>query len=385
MNLRKIREALLLTVILVTFAVVNPLTIQALTQADNEAKEEIIGSLSKEVNSQYSQYKLLIAQKHDNSTVIIYNQSQAPPPPVVIPPPTNNNTQPPSCPPNQVYNQTTKQCQDAPVIPPPPPPPPIPTDKPTTTVNTSKFLRIVTVGDIDNNNGLTTQLDLAKKYHAQVFFGLGDYGYKSCQGVVDKIKAAGFTSANARIVQGNHDCDAVTKAFNGMSQLYGSATFASGKLDVFMIDGNSAFTCSSTQFKEMKGKIESSDAWYNIVGIHQPFATVKSDHSANGQFACWDPVFRANGVNPILQAHNHNYQRFDVNGLDYMVVGTGTHDSGSSMYPIDSNSWNGFNCLKCFTGTNGITLIDLQIDNKNVRNMQGWFISNADQVKDKFN
>jgi hypothetical protein len=54
------------------------------------------------------------------------------------------------------------------------------------------------------------------------------------------------------------------------------------------------------------------------------------------------------------------------------------------MYPISSDNWNGFKCLKCITGTNGITLIDFQIDNPNVRNMQGWFLSNGDTVKDKF-
>jgi len=56
----------------------------------------------------------------------------------------------------------------------------------------------------------------------------------------------------------------------------------------------------------------------------------------------------------------------------------------SSMYPISSENWNGFKCLKCITGTNGITLMDFQIDNPNVRNMQGWFLSNGDMVKDKF-
>ena len=365
------------------------------TQKDNEAKEEIITSLSKAVNNSYSQYQTIIADKHDNTSVVIYNQSEAsPPPPPACPPNSfyNQTSQkcepilpnPPVCPTGQHFNQTTQQCQDDTTIPPPPPPPT--TDKPVVDVNASKYLRVAAVGDIDDNSGLVTQLNLAKKYHTKLLVVIGDYGYNSCPGVITKLNNAGFTKDNAVIIQGNHDCSDKTKAFNGWSTLYGNTNFPNinGKFTVFAIDGNSNFDCTSTQFKEMKAKIESSDAWYNIAGIHQPFVTVKSDHGPNGQFNCWNPIFHANGVNPILEAHNHNYQRFDVNGMIYDLVGTGTHDTGGSMYSIDSQSWNGFNCQKCFTGTNGILLMDFQIDDPHVKHMSGWFISNNDAVKDSF-
>lgn len=382
---------LVLATILLTSQFVSAVTF---TQKDNEAKEEIFTSLSRNVNSSYSQYKTIIAEKHDNTSVVIYNQTEAPPVVNDTVPPTDNETQPPidnetqppepTCPPNQVYNTTSQKCEDVPVI------PPLPTDKPSLSVNISKTLRVATVGDIDNNPGLTTQLNLAAKYHAQVLVVVGDYGYKSCPQVIDKIHAAGFDKNNAVIVQGNHDCSDDTREFNGWgdkSPLYGNTNFpdVNGKLSVFAIDGNQAFSCSSTQFKEMKQKIESSDAWYNIPAIHQPFVTAKTDHGPNGQFSCWDPVFRNNGIDLVLQAHNHNYQRIAVNGIDYLTVGTGTHDGPSSMYPIESNNWNGFDCQKCIDDVNGITLLDFQIDDPHVRNMQGWFISNSDTVKDKFN
>lgn len=388
------------------------------TQQDNEAKEEIFSSLANIVNNSYSQYRNITAGLHNGSLVTIYNQSEAslPPPPSCPPnsifnetsqqcepipplPPTcpadtvfNETSQqcepipplPPTCPTGQHFNQTTGQCQDDVTIPPPPPPPIPSEDKPNPNFNTTSYVRVATFADIDNNNGLVTQLNLAKKYHAQVLIVAGDYGYNSCTGVIDKIKAAGFTKANAVIVQGNHDCSSNTKAFNGYSQLYGSSTFANGKLEVFAIDGNRGLSCSDTQFKEMKPKIESSDAWYNFAAIHQPFVTAKSDHGANGQFACWDPVFRANGVNAVLEGHNHNYQRFDINGLLYWLVGTGTHDTGSKMYPIESDNWNGFKCLKCIDDTNGIGIMDLAIGDPNMRHMHGWFLSNSDAVKDSF-
>ena len=363
---------------------------QTITSKDNEAKQEIFSDLAKSVNDHYSKYKTIIATTHDNQTILIYNQSQAPPPPppTCLPNEFWNETaqkcipipQPPVCPTGQHWNTTTQQCEDNKI----PPPPPQPSDRPVVDFNQTKWVRTVSIGDIDNNNGLVTQLNLAKKYHTQILIVTGDYGYNSCTGVISKINAAGFTSANAIIIQGNHDCTSDTKTFNGLSQLYGSKTYASGKVEVFALDGNTGLSCTGTQFTVMKDKIQSSDAWYNIGAIHQPFVTVDSDHGPNGQFNCWDPLFRENGVDPVLQAHNHNYQRFNVNGMLYMVTGTGTHDTGGSMYPIDSNDWNGFPCLKCITGTNGITIIDLQIDNPAVRHLQGWFMSNADTVKDSF-
>lgn len=387
-----LKSILFIATILVFSSLVVNANAVVFTQKDNEAKEEIISSLSNNVNSQYSQYKTVIATTHNNQTIVIYNQSQAPPPaPPTCPTGTFYNEtsktcvpvppQPPTCPAGQHFNQTSGRCEDDVIIPPPPPS----TGKPNPNVNTSTTFRTVSIGDIDNNAGLVTQLNLAKKYHAQALFIIGDYGYSSCQGVVDKLTAAGFSKTNSRIIEGNHDCAAVTKAFNGDSSLYSSSNFASGKISLFSLDGNTALDCSSAQFVAMKPKIQSSDAWYNIAAIHQPFVTVKSTHGANGQFACWDPLFRANGVNLVLEAHNHNYQRFDVNGLLYAVVGTGTHDTGSSMYPISSNSWNGFSCIKCITGTNGITIMDFQIDNPHIKNVKGWFLSNSETVKDSFN
>jgi len=379
-------KAVLLFVVLLTFlTLLTP--INALTQQGNQAKEEIFTDLSK---IPYEQYRNITAGLHNGSIITIYNQSEAPPVVNETVPPTDNETQPPidnetqppepTCPPNQIYNTTTQQCQDL------PPPIPLPTDKPATSVNISKTLRVMAIGDIDLNSGLDTQLSLAVKYHTQILIVIGDYGYKDCQKVIDKIHAAGFTNINAVTIQGNHDCREITKAFNG-GWLYGNTNFPNidGKLSVFAIDGNQAFDCSSTQFKEMKDKIEGSDAWYKLPAIHQPFVTVDTKHPPNGQFACWDTLFRANGITDVLQAHNHNYQRVEVNGVTYYTFGTGTHDMGSNMYPITSNDWKGFDCQKCIDDVNGITLLDFQIDDPHVRNMQGWFISNSDTVKDKFN
>ena len=259
-----------------------------------------------------------------------------------------------------------------------------PGEKPSVDVNVSKTLRVVAIGDIDLNSGLDKQISLAKKYNTDTFLVLGDYGYKDCQGVLDKLKAADFN--NLLVTLGNHDCKADIVKINApynFSNTWGEAHLTP-QVDVYSIDANTAFDCSSTQYKTMSEQIMSSDAWYKFATVHQPFVTVKSQHGPNGQFNCWNPLFAGNAMSAILQAHNHNYQRIDVSGEHYAVFGIGTHDTGSSMYPLNSNDWNGNTCLKCITGTNGITILDLQIDNPNVRHIDGWFIDMNENVKDKF-
>jgi predicted phosphodiesterase len=250
----------------------------------------------------------------------------------------------------------------------------------------SKTLRIAVVGDVDSNQGLTTQLELANHYNVQALILTGDFEYSNGNKVLSDLQSHGFTKENTDIVVGNHDSEPDVKTWLNEKEPFGqvSFAFAADRLALFNIDANTRFDCSSPQFEDLKSQIESSQALYKFVVIHQPFVTVKSHHPDNGQFNCYDPVFRAGGIDGVLQAHNHNYQRFNINGLMYGVFGTGTHDTGSSMYPLDSNTWEGNNCLKCITGKNGITIIDLHFDNKNPKDFIGWFIGMNREVLDAF-
>ena len=257
---------------------------------------------------------------------------------------------------------------------------------PATNFNMSKTLRIAVVGDVDSNQGLTTQLELANHYNVQALILTGDFEYSNGNKVLSDLQSHGFTKENTDIVVGNHDSEPDVKTWLNEKEPFGqvSFAFAADRLALFNIDANTRFYCSSPQFEDLKSQIESSQALYKFVVIHQPFVTVKSHHPDNGQFNCYDPVFRAGGIDGVLQAHNHNYQRFNINGLMYGVFGTGTHDTGSSMYPLDSNTWEGNNCLKCITGKNGITIIDLHFDNKNPKDFIGWFIGMNREVLDAF-
>ena len=256
---------------------------------------------------------------------------------------------------------------------------------PATNFNKTKTLRLAVVGDIDSNQGLTTQLEIANYYNVQVLIIPGDFGYSNGKAVLANFQSHGFTKENADIVVGNHDSSKEIKAWLGNNRTFGEVKFdfSDNKLALFNIDANMKFDCSSPQFKILKSQIESSKVLYRFAVVHQPFVTVKSDHPPNGEFDCYDPLFREGQIDAVLQAHNHNYQRFDINGLFYGVFGTGTHDTGSGMYPIESSSWEGNDCLQCITGQNGITIIDLQLNN-NSKHLVGWFLGMNREVLDDF-
>lgn len=257
---------------------------------------------------------------------------------------------------------------------------------PATDFNKSKTLRIAVVGDVDSNQGLTKQLELANQYNVQVLVIPGDFEYTNGKGVLSNLQSHGFTKENTDIVVGNHDSGGDVQSWLGSKKTFGEVTFgfSGDKLALFNIDANINFDCSSPQFEILKSQIESSKALYKFAVVHEPFVTVQSHHPDNGQFDCYDPVFRATGIDEVLQAHNHNYQRFNINGLMYGVFGTGTHDTGSSMYPLNSNDWNGNNCLKCITGKNGITILDLHFNDKIPKHFVGWFIGMNREILDSF-
>lgn len=241
------------------------------------------------------------------------------------------------------------------------------------------------MGDIDSNEGLTTQLDIANQFNVQGLIVAGDFEYSSGKQVLSNLESHGFTKENTDIIVGNHDLGKDIMTWLDNNRTFGQVTFnfAGNKLDLFNIDANIKFDCSSPQFEILKSQITSSDAMYKLVVVHQPFVTVKSTHPPNGQFHCYDPLFRTGEIDGVLQAHNHNYQRFNINGLMYGVFGTGTHDSGSSMYPLKSDNWQGYECIKCITGENGITIIDIQL-NQDQKHLVGWFLNMQREILDSF-
>jgi len=79
-------------------------------------------------------------------------------------------------------------------------------------------------------------------------------------------------------------------------------------------------TAASTQAAWLHGALANSDARWQVVYFHEsPY----SSGSDSGSTTDMQWPFRQWGVDLVLSAHDHNYERLHVDGLTYLVAGTG--------------------------------------------------------------
>ncbi len=254
-----------------------------------------------------------------------------------------------------------------------PPPPPSDTVPP---LDTGASFRLGAVGDVDCNTAQSKEFQQLKTLEVQYAVIPGDFDYNDGQCVLSSLASYQYTSGNTALAVGNHDqCSDVIKFSKQPKCWY---HVASGKVEFFVMDTEDAFGSGSAQYTDIKNWLAQSTAQYKIVVIHEPFVTAKSTHPNNGQFSVYHPIFKAAGVILVLEAHNHNWQHFNIDKIDYDVVGTGTHDQGSALYDItSSNDGQGHNLIKGFDNKNGVTIIDLNIGNS-TKITKSWFVNLAD-------
>ena len=126
----------------------------------------------------------------------------------------------------------------------------------------------------------------------------GDFEYTNGKKVFSNLQSHGFTKENTDIVVGNHDSGKEVKTWFDNDRTFGQVKFdfSNDKLALFNIDANIKFDCSSPQFEILKSQIELNKAFYKFAVVHQPFVTVKSVHPLNGEFNCYDPLFRTGEI-----------------------------------------------------------------------------------------
>ncbi|MEP6577093.1 MAG: metallophosphoesterase [Nitrososphaerota archaeon] len=225
----------------------------------------------------------------------------------------------------------------------------------------------------------------------EVILALGDLSYKSTPNcwfdLINPIE--GIT----KVVMGNHDEDEGNppSLASAYSQKFGLATsyysFNYQNIHFIMMNSEIAFDHNSPQYSFVNHDLQvtSGDAaikWI-IVSFHTPMYTSPSKHSPNVLFReTYHPLFDKYGVDLVLQAHNHNYQRsypLSFNGLKssnpietssqknhytdtpgqiYAVVGT----AGRSLYTLDGkasfnvNQFEGYGFLNLEISDNGNTM-----------------------------
>ena len=223
------------------------------------------------------------------------------------------------------------------------------------------------MGDWSCNSRASETIANIQGKQPELILALGDFSYTSSPDCwLEKIKdIEGIT----RVTIGNHDSaeeessnleEQYLERFN-LNQPYYSFDYK-----------NAHFLMLSSQLDAKKG-----DAQYNFVendlnkasqnknihwifvALHKPLYTSPTEHSAETDFRnVYHPLFDKYGVDVVLQAHNHNYQRSypisynsqksssptitdssissytDPKGAIFAIVGTG----GRSIYDLEGQS-----------------------------------------------
>ena len=96
-----------------------------------------------------------------------------------------------------------------------------------------------------------------------------------------------------------------------------------------MTGDNDGFIINSTQANWLKGAMALSTAKFKVVVIHFP------PYSSSGTgYTMLRLPFRAWGATLVISAHDKNYQRHIIDGLNYITVGTGSNTSDPLATPI---------------------------------------------------
>lgn len=281
---------------------------------------------------------------------------------------------------------------------PPPPPTPPPSD------NT---LNIAAAGDWGCSSQAQSTVESIVQKTPEVVLALGDLSYKNTPDCW--LKLISPIEAITKIDMGNHEEDEGSPQSLPSSYLqkFGLGTsyysFNYRNIHFLMMNSEIAFNSNSPQYSFVKNDlaIASADAaikWI-IVGFHTPVYTSPSHHPPNVPLRdSYHPLFDKYGVDLVLQAHNHNYQRSypmtfnnaksseplasssqkndyrDPAGEIYIVVGT----AGRSLYSFNGKASFNVDQFEEY----GFLNLEMSNDGKI---MTGRFYSDNDgSIKDQF-
>jgi len=131
------------------------------------------------------------------------------------------------------------------------------------------------------------------------------------------------------ITWGNHDRETNTR-IDAVDDSFGSpprwAVFEWGTVDVIVLDSNQVDSDDQREFL-MDALADTDDP--TIVVFHHPALSCGSYRDSQPILDQWVPLFD-DDVFLVLSGHDHNYQRFEHDGVIYVVSGGG----GQSLYEI---------------------------------------------------
>lgn len=122
--------------------------------------------------------------------------------------------------------------------------------------------------------------------------------------------------------------------FDGPGSYY---RFESGGVWFFALDTEESLTLGSDQAvwleKQLIDAAGRPGFRFSIVYFHKPFVTCGDTAQDTTARALLEPVFLANGVKLVVQAHMHGYERFELGGLTYVTTGGG----GGALDNVDAH------------------------------------------------
>jgi len=140
------------------------------------------------------------------------------------------------------------------------------------------------------------------------------------------VKAEKFFPAT-----GNHDYQQGIAAFDDyFGYLNGQReyTVTLGQIEFFILDGDqglASLDANHNQQSWLRREVASSTADYQVVLVHYPPFSSGDSHGSTPDFQ-WD--FAGMGVDLVIAAHDHIYERIVAGGVTYIVDGSG----GKSLY-----------------------------------------------------
>ena len=213
-----------------------------------------------------------------------------------------------------------------------------------------KQFNFVAVGDLDCNNNSMQTINNSIDKKPEIFLAIGDL-YYNCK--PDQFKKA-LSSLNDILYMtiGNHDS---WSKFAGLYHLPNDRpyySFDKGNVHFLSISTESDLQQNSTQYDFINTDLDiasqnSSISWI-VVLAHVPFISSETENiNENENLKTYPPLFAKYGVDVVIQAHVHNYQRtFPIlldnfsnpmivtknhtinegNGVIYITTGGGGHD-----------------------------------------------------------